>query len=61
MPIFKFDPQKSVIFCHAEIAGKGIELSLKMAVDTGATYTMIPVEEQWQSAATLCRHGAKLR
>jgi predicted aspartyl protease len=44
MPIFKFDPQKSVIFCHAEIAGKGIGLSLKMAVDTGTTYTMIPVE-----------------
>jgi len=44
MPQFKFDPKQSIIICHAEIAGQKVELSLKMAVDTGATYTMIPIE-----------------
>lgn len=44
MSPFKFNPKQSIIICHAEIAGAGIELSLKMALDTGATYTMIPIE-----------------
>ena len=44
MPEFKFGRKQSVIICHAEIVGSGVELSLKMAVDTGATYTMIPIE-----------------
>lgn len=44
MPEFKFDRKQSIIICHAEIVGSGVELSLKMAVDTGATYTMIPIE-----------------
>lgn len=44
MPLFKFDPKHSVIICHAEIVGQKAELSLKMALDTGATYTMIPIE-----------------
>lgn len=44
MTEFKFDPRQTIIFCHAEIADQKIELSLKMAVDTGATYTMIPLE-----------------
>ncbi len=44
MPEFKFDPKQSVIICHSEIVGPKIELSLKMALDTGATYTMIPSE-----------------
>jgi len=44
MPEFKFEPKQSIIICHAEIVGQKVELSLKMALDTGATYTMIPVE-----------------
>lgn len=44
MPEFKFDSKQSIIICHAEIVGPKIELSLKMALDTGATYTMIPIE-----------------
>lgn len=44
MPEFKFDPKQSIIICHTEIVGPKVELSLKTALDTGATYTMIPVE-----------------
>src|SRR3989338_3302591 len=44
MTEFKFDARQTINLCHAEIASQGIELSLKMAVDTGATYTIIPVE-----------------
>ena len=44
MSKFKFGPEQSIIICHAEIASSKGELSLKMAVDTGATYTMIPTE-----------------
>jgi len=44
MPKFKFNPRESIIICHAEITNQKIELSLKMALDTGATYTMIPIE-----------------
>ena len=41
---FKFNPKQSIIICHVEIIGPKKELSLKMALDTGATYTMVPVE-----------------
>lgn len=44
MPDFLFDPKQSLIICHGEIIGPKMELSVKMALDTGATYTMIPVE-----------------
>lgn len=44
MPEFKFNPKQSIIICHAEIAGPKTELFLKMALDTGATYTMVPFE-----------------
>ena len=44
MAKFKFNPKQSIIICHADIIGLKVELSLKMALDTGATYTMIPVE-----------------
>lgn len=44
MSEFKFNPKQSIIICHAEIANQRVELSLKMAIDTGATYTMIPFE-----------------
>lgn len=43
-PNFIFDPKRSIILCYAEIVGKRTEFSLKMALDTGATYTMIPTE-----------------
>ena len=44
MPRFPFNPKQSLILCHAELVSHTITLSLKMAVDTGATYTMIPIE-----------------
>lgn len=44
MRAFKLDARQSVIICHAEIIGPRASLSLRMALDTGATYTMIPVE-----------------
>lgn len=44
MPDFSFDPRQSIILCHVEIAGPKAELSLRLAVDTGATYSMIPIE-----------------
>ncbi|MBI5555736.1 MAG: clan AA aspartic protease [Elusimicrobia bacterium] len=44
MPSFPFDATKSIIICHVEISGPKTEFSLKMAVDTGATYTAIPLE-----------------
>lgn len=44
MPEFKLSPKQSIIICHAEIIGPKVELSLKMAIDTGATYTMSPIE-----------------
>ena len=44
MPEFAFNPAHPLILCHATLAGGEIDLSLRMAVDTGATRTMIPVE-----------------
>lgn len=44
MPEFKFEPAKNIIICHAEIIGRKGRICLKMAFDTGASYTMIPVE-----------------
>lgn len=44
MAEFKLNPKQSIIICHGEIVGSRVELSLKMALDTGATYTMIPTE-----------------
>lgn len=44
MSKFRFNPEQSLIICHAEVIGPKMELSLKMAADTGATYTMIPIE-----------------
>lgn len=44
MPEFRFDPSQNIVICHAEITGPKRELSLKMALDTGATFTMIPIE-----------------
>lgn len=44
MAKFKFGAKQSIILCHAEIADSKTGISLKMALDTGATYTMIPIE-----------------
>ena len=44
MSQFKFNPKQSIIICRAEIVGPRVEVYLKMAVDTGATFTMIPFE-----------------
>ena len=44
MAEFRFDPKQHIVICHAEIKGPKLELSLKMALDTGATFTMIPFE-----------------
>ena len=44
MSIFRYNPKNSIIICHCEITGPKLSLALKMAVDTGATYTMISVE-----------------
>ena len=44
MPEFKFNPHHTIIICHGQVAGQGIEIALPMAVDTGATFTMIPYE-----------------
>jgi predicted aspartyl protease len=47
---FPFDPSQSVLFCHAEIAGrKDAKFSLIMAVDTGATCTTI----SWKAAIAI--------
>ena len=45
-PVVKlqFNPKQGIIICHGEIIGPKIDLSIKMAVDTGATYTMISLE-----------------
>ncbi len=44
MAKFKFDPKKGLIICNVKISGKGKPLFLKMALDTGATKTIIPFE-----------------
>ncbi len=44
MRVFAFNPHLSVILCHAWLRSGGKEIALKMAVDTGATFTMIPRE-----------------
>ncbi|MFH0924430.1 MAG: retropepsin-like aspartic protease [bacterium] len=44
MPKFTFNPNHSIIICHGQIVSPKIELSLKMAIDTGAIFTIIPVE-----------------
>ena len=44
MPTFKLDPKQTIIICYAQVVSPHTELSLKMALDTGATYTMIPIE-----------------
>ena len=44
MTDFPFSSKHSIIICHAEVLGPKRELFVKMALDTGATYTMIPTE-----------------
>lgn len=57
MSRFPFNPKQSLILCHVELVSRTVELSLKMAVDTGATYTMIPME----AAVALGCHPAHAR
>jgi len=42
MTNFRFNPKERIITCVAEIIGPKQNFSLKMIIDTGATYTMIP-------------------
>ena len=42
MTAYPFDPKENVISCLVEIIGPKQNFSLKMVVDTGATYTIIP-------------------
>lgn len=44
MPEFRFNPKQNIIICHGEVIGPKLGLSIKMALDTGATYTIIPIE-----------------
>ena len=44
MSEFPINPKLSIILAHCEVIGPRMDLTLKMALDTGATYTIIPVE-----------------
>lgn len=46
---FKFDPDVPVIIFEPELKGVNITTKIKMVLDTGATYTMIP----WSIAKVL--------
>lgn len=41
---FKLDANLGIILCHAEIGGSARPIFLKLALDTGATYTILPFE-----------------
>jgi len=45
----KIDPEAPVIVLSVTLAGGGVEKKIEMALDTGATYTMIP----WEVAEVL--------
>ncbi|MCK4418331.1 retroviral-like aspartic protease family protein [Candidatus Aerophobetes bacterium] len=49
MAKLKFDPSLPVIVLDVTLEGKIVKRRIKMAVDTGATYTMIP----WEIAEAL--------
>lgn len=44
MARFKLTSEKGLLLCFAQIYGKGKPILLKLAVDTGATKTIIPPE-----------------
>ena len=44
MEKFELTSQKGLIICFASISGKGKPVILRMALDTGATKTIIPLE-----------------
>jgi len=56
MGIIRFDPQGSIIPAEVELEGR-IRQILLMAVDTGATYLMIP----WRVAEALGHDPASAR
>ncbi len=60
MKKFKFNPKKSIITCHVELASRRMELSLKLALDTGATYTMIPIEAAFAIGCNLLKPHRKI-
>ncbi len=50
MSDYKFNPEEPVIVLHADLEGKNDFFeTLKMVIDTGATYTLIP----WRIATAL--------
>ncbi|MDI6917515.1 MAG: retropepsin-like aspartic protease [Thermoplasmatales archaeon] len=46
---YKFDPEAPVIVLNVTLGGEDIKKKIEMAIDTGATYTMIP----WDIAEVL--------
>jgi predicted aspartyl protease len=44
MPKFFLDHSKGILFCRASVRDKGLPVYLKLAIDTGASYTMISNE-----------------
>ena len=44
MSAFKFDPKTNLVVCSAWLHSGKLSLSLRMALDTGATFCIIPVE-----------------
>ncbi len=46
---YKFDPDAHIIVVEPELEGENVTEIIKMALDTGATYTMIP----WKIARVL--------
>lgn len=46
---YKFHPDAPIIVIEPELEGEGVTERIKMALDTGATYTMIP----WKIARVL--------
>jgi predicted aspartyl protease len=41
---FPFDPKDNLIVVPVEIHGKSQQITLDMAVDTGATWTIMPIK-----------------
>jgi predicted aspartyl protease len=44
MSQFKLDTTSGILLCKAKISNKGNSMFLKLAIDTGASITMIPFE-----------------
>jgi hypothetical protein len=55
---FHLNTKLGIILCHAEISNPDQPFVIKMALDTGATYTMVPFEAAIAAAKPL---GMKLK